>query len=255
MKFPYIWRQYLYSDNVINLIPADLFFLFIKTLAMKFKLLGMFLFFQVSVFSQIESAEFYEKIDSLLVYWPQEKVTKCNTAIDNDELSDTEKRMVFYINLARMDGKRFAKEIIPLYVHYNPYVNMESEYFRSLLRELVLLEELPPFLVHPLLNRLAKEKAISLKNETHISHSGSDERFDKIFKAGGLAAGENIQAGDEDPLNVVMSLLVDEGVSDYGHRRNLLDSYFSHIGLSHGSQRIYDYITIMEFAKFPDSDQ
>jgi hypothetical protein len=214
----------------------------------------MFLSCQLSVFSQMESAKFYERIDSVLAYWPEEKVANCNTAIDSDELSDTEKRMVLYINLARIDGKRFAKEIIPLYIHYNPYVNMESEYFRSLLRELVLLEELPPFLVHPLLNQLAKEKTLSLKNESYISHSGADERFDEIFKAGGLSAGENIQAGDDDPFIVVMSLLIDEGVADYGHRRNLLDRSFTHIGLNLGSQKIFDYITVMEFAGFPASD-
>jgi uncharacterized protein YkwD len=62
--------------------------------------------------------------------------------------------------------------------------------------------------------------------------------------------GENIQYGLQKPLDIVMDLLIDEGIASLGHRKNILSSEFSVIGIGFAKHKRINYNTVMAFGGF-----
>ncbi len=59
--------------------------------------------------------------------------------------------------------------------------------------------------------------------------------------------GENCDYGFEDPLTIVMRLLIDEGNPNYGHRTTILDPNFKHIGVSIQPHTKWNFNCVQEF--------
>jgi uncharacterized protein YkwD len=60
--------------------------------------------------------------------------------------------------------------------------------------------------------------------------------------------GENIHYGDTDPRWIVISLLIDDGVRNRGHRKTLLDKNFNLTGIAIGSHKVYNGMCVMNYA-------
>ena len=86
-----------------------------------------------------------------------------------------------------------------------------------------------------------------------LDHSGRDgsSPFDRIQRYGRVAglSGENLDFGSNDPEEVVIHLLIDDGVSNRGHRKNLLEPAFRHVGAACRPHRAYAWVCPMEFAE------
>ena len=84
--------------------------------------------------------------------------------------------------------------------------------------------------------RMAKAHAADLKGRGGIiSHqSASGKSFvDRIKEIGGFRCGaENVFVGTPQALDALILLLIDKGVRDKGHRKNLLDQNFTLMGAS-----------------------
>jgi uncharacterized protein YkwD len=63
-----------------------------------------------------------------------------------------------------------------------------------------------------------------------------------------LAMAENIAYGENPARQVVIQLLVDDGVSDRGHRDNILDPQWAVEGVACGPHRDYRQICVMDYA-------
>jgi uncharacterized protein YkwD len=61
--------------------------------------------------------------------------------------------------------------------------------------------------------------------------------------------GENIDYGASSARDVVMQLLIDDGVPDRGHRNNILESHFNAVGVACGDHKIYGTQCVMDFAR------
>jgi uncharacterized protein YkwD len=59
--------------------------------------------------------------------------------------------------------------------------------------------------------------------------------------------GENCYYGMEDPVVIVIKLLIDEGVKDLGHRHNMLEPSFNSVGVSIKPHKQYGYNCVMDF--------
>ncbi len=85
-----------------------------------------------------------------------------------------------------------------------------------------------------------------------VGHGGMDRsspwdrmaRFGKWFGT----AGENISYGVSSPRQIVISLIVDAGVSNRGHRKNIFKSDFRVAGVACGSHARYGTMCVMDFA-------
>ena len=60
---------------------------------------------------------------------------------------------------------------------------------------------------------------------------------------------ENISFGAKSGLEVILQLLVDDGVKSRGHRRNLFDMNLECIGVATGPHDAYDTMTVIDYAK------
>jgi len=61
-------------------------------------------------------------------------------------------------------------------------------------------------------------------------------------------AGENISYGQDTALEVIIQLIVDDGVPSRGHRTNLFNPNFKVCGTFTGPHKVYDTMTVQNFA-------
>jgi len=83
----------------------------------------------------------------------------------------------------------------------------------------------------------------------HIASDGSAP-VNRIKRYGewNICIAENIDYGSFDPRQIVISLLIDDGVPDRGHRKNILDPCFQFVGVSFGNHPSYQSMCVMDFA-------
>ena len=90
-------------------------------------------------------------------------------------------------------------------------------------------------------------------------HTGSDgstpwKRMARFGRWSGHAA-ENISYGERDARGVVVSLLLDDGVRDRGHRQNIFSRDLLRVGIACGSHAGFGTMCVMDFAEaFAEAD-
>ena len=83
-------------------------------------------------------------------------------------------------------------------------------------------------------------------------HKGSDDSQprDRIIRHGepvGFTA-ENISYVERGALEIVMQLYVDDGVSNRGHRANMINPNLRQIGVATGDHKALERITVFDYA-------
>jgi len=161
-----------------------------------------------------------------------ERVLNTHAAFLN--LSPEEKAVVYWVNYARQNPKVFSNTILLPFLEQFP--EAKSSYTRSLLSDLSTRSSLPALAPVKKLNDAAESHAKDLGlNQHSISHQSSKgESFkDRLNKFGDFeCASENVYEGKEDGLQAVLFLLIDAGVQNLGHRKNILDPAMKYIGVS-----------------------
>ena len=82
-------------------------------------------------------------------------------------------------------------------------------------------------------------------------HKGSDgsEPFDRVRRyLNTNGAGENIAYGLWNAREMVMALLIDDGIPSRGHRKNILNPSYELIGVAAGEHPEYRIVCVMDFA-------
>jgi len=102
------------------------------------------------------------------------------------------------------------------------------------------------------LARAARLHAQDLGPRGALEHVGADgsrlsERLNRLGTWHGLIA-ENISTGEADPRQVVIQLLIDDGVAGRGHRRNLFNPDLHQAGAGTAPHRDYRTITVIDYA-------
>jgi uncharacterized protein YkwD len=81
-----------------------------------------------------------------------------------------------------------------------------------------------------------------------VGHQGSDgSSLDARVRRQGVTAmtcGENIAYGQPQARDVVVAMVVDDGVSGRGHRANLFDSGFTRLGVGRAEHPRYGVVTV-----------
>jgi len=63
------------------------------------------------------------------------------------------------------------------------------------------------------------------------------------------AIGENLSYGYRTPKDIVQAWILDAGIPDKGHRKNLLNPVYTHVGIGYGSHPSYNIMVDALFAK------
>ncbi len=167
--------------------------------------------------------------------WDDPKYLAANTAQTENYLREKEKQVYYYLNLARMNPALFAD------TYLGDLNNSSNSYEKGLIRELKKMKPVGPLYPKRDLFEWAKCHAIESGESGYVGHGRAR------CEAGFLA--ECISYGVEDPLGIVVQLLVDKGVPSLGHRRTCLDTYYNALGVSIQPHKGYRVNTVLDFGK------
>ena len=217
---------------------------------MQFRLLAFFLYIGLASFGQgtitlqDKPFVFNHSVDSSI--WKQ---------LEADALFrklDSQTQMLFYwTNLFRTKPGVFYNDAVKEFIRQFPEAN-KSE-VKSLERDIQKLKGPLPFLMPDMnLGRMSSLHAQDLSNRkgviSHKSSSGKD--FVQRLKETGSyrCAAENLFVGNPNPLEALITLLIDYGVPDKGHRVNLLDPTFERMGAAFSTVNDKKLVLVQVFA-------
>ena len=177
--------------------------------------------------------------------WDPEVVISLHTAEGIEYLTEEEQKVVLFMNMARHDGPLFASTFLDAYVTENKVEN--TSYLRSLRKDLKKAVGLIPFQVEEDLTVVAQGHA-SLSGQTgHVGHKNFDKRFAPLRGNPYTGWAENCSYGYKDAVEIVITLLIDEGVKGVGHRNNILNPAFNSVGVAIYPHKTYKTNCVIDF--------
>ena len=179
------------------------------------------------------------------------QIEKANTAKDATYLTQAEKDVILYCNLARLDGQTFANQYL------GKLKGSSNSYEQSLLKDLAGIKNLPMLKPNSRLAKAAKVHVEDIGPKGLVQHESSDgtatfTRVRKYYNGGYM--GENISCGYSAAMDIVLQLLVDDGVESLGHRHNILNKSFVRIGVAIGSHSQYRNCCVQDFSDDRDDN-
>ena len=84
----------------------------------------------------------------------------------------------------------------------------------------------------------------------HIGSDGSNitDRIEKYCEWDGIV-GENLDFGFKEGKNIIMNMIMDDGVKERCQRRNIFNKEYKYIGIGVGPHKIYGICTVIGYAK------
>jgi uncharacterized protein YkwD len=177
--------------------------------------------------------------------WDSEVVRSLHTAEGIGYLTEEEQKVVLFMNMARHDGPLFASTFLDAYVTENKVE--KSSYLRSLYKDLKKTAGLPPLLVEEDLTAVAQGHANVSGQTGHVGHKNFAKRFAPLRGNPYTAWAENCSYGYEDAVEIVITLLIDEGVKGVGHRINILNPEFNSVGVAIYPHKKYRTNCVIDF--------
>lgn len=140
------------------------------------------------------------------------------------------------------DGKRYKKNLI---------TKEGIAAVEDCIKAMSSAKAMPPLSVNEELIELAKyhtEKQSTTRETGHDTPGGRsfNKRFKKYVKKG-FIVGENISYGEEDARDIVIQLLIDDGIRNRGHRKNILEPKYTHAGVACGGHLKYSNMCTIDF--------
>jgi uncharacterized protein YkwD len=191
--------------------------------------------------------------------WPAE----LNTAKNDAHLSELEREVIFELNKVRSNPKRYSELYLePLYVAYKEkiytYPGQEPTLTKEgngalmecvmVLRKTTSLPTLKPAI------GLIKAARLLVDDQQfggigHISRNGStpQKRMEK-YGEWDVCSAEDITYGSFEARQIVIALLIDDGVPDRGHRINILNPCYLFAGVAYGNHPTYQSMCVIDLA-------
>ncbi|MEN8202713.1 MAG: CAP domain-containing protein [Bacteroidota bacterium] len=184
--------------------------------------------------------------------WDPEVVRTLHTAEGIGYLTEEEQKVVLFMNMARHDGPLFASTFLDAYVTENMVKN--SSYLRSLKKDLKKTSGLVPFQVEEDLTVVARGHADVSGRTGHVGHKDFNKRFAPLRGNPYTAWAENCSYGYKDAVEIVITLLIDEGVKGVGHRNNILNPGFNSVGVAIFPHKRYKTNCVIDFGDMKRSE-
>lgn len=187
-------------------------------------------------------------------------IAKLDTARNVDYLSTIEKDVILEMNKARSNPTLYAElYITPRTKKFDGKIYNDSIVTNE---GITVVNECISYMKKSKpLSILNPEKGLSLAAQYHSStqgetnqtgHTGVDgsDPFSRIKKYGTFkTAGENIDYGANSGRDIVVQLLIDDGVSSRGHRKNIMNKDFSSTGVGYTKKhKAYGSVCVITYA-------
>ncbi len=178
-------------------------------------------------------------------------------------LSPLEKAIIHEINMARKSPRDYASFLEKWRQYYDgKLLRLPGEKTTVTKEGVIAVNEAIRF------NRstrpvppLSPSKGMSLAAKDHVKdqgssgstqHKGNDgsQPWDRVNRYGTWqkTIGENISYGSDKARNIVISLMIDDGVPGRGHRKNIFNPDFRVIGVAFGHHATYRTVCVITFA-------
>lgn len=220
---------------------------------MPYIFISLFLLF--SGFKSMERPIFQEEKDC-----PAE----LNTAKDVTYLTLLEQQIILELNKARSNPKQYAEDYLEelrtaysgkLYRYPGQETVKSQEGVASLIECIKVLKTTASMpIIKPSVGlTMAAEDLLEDQQKDggigHITRSGQNP-LKRIEKYGNwdICSAEDITYGSFEARQIVIALLIDDGVPDRGHRKNILNPCFRFVGVAFGDHPTYRSMCVMDFA-------
>ena len=135
-------------------------------------------------------------------------------------------------------------------------INLRTNEGAAAVQELIdflnVQEPLPTMTWSDEVAKAAKDHADDTGPKGITGHDGSDGSTlgDRLQKYGNPVStyGENLSYGQDKAMDVVIQLLIDDGVQGRGHRTNIFNPAFRVMGCHTGQHKAYTYMTCIDYA-------
>jgi Cysteine-rich secretory protein family len=179
-------------------------------------------------------------LNSFCQAWTETQLDSADTGKDINDITEVEKDVIRYINLARLYPQDFLKNEVENYTgneRYGDYVK-NSPYKRSLIKE---LRNRKP------VNVLRFDKSLYEYAKCFAKESGDAGAVTHKRKkcAGGYFA-ECCSYGMDTGKDVALQWLIDDKTPNLGHRINCLNKEYSLVGISMHSHKVYRYCVVAD---------
>ncbi len=182
---------------------------------------------------------------------------------DLEFMSQVEIEVVAELNLARTDPQGYVAYL----KEYRSFINNGiyqkpgeigirlSEGTKAVdeaIKALSAQKPLPPFAASKGMWQACRDHVKDQGPKGAVGHDGSDRSspFDRMNRYGSWqsTAGENISYGGKTARDIVIQLIVDDGVASRGHRKNIYNAQFLVVGAAVGPHKVYGAMCAMDFA-------
>lgn len=182
-----------------------------------------------------------------------------SSASNSAYLNELEKAVVKEMNLARTNPSLYAEKYIePMLEQFNGMIftgygyNLRTNEGAAAVRKCItVMKSIAPMTAlqpDESLAHAAKDWVDIQSPTSNIGHgSGADYFATRIARYGTWrGCAENIAYGFNDARRIIVQLLIDDGVSNRGHRANIFGNY-THVGVSCGGHQTYRYMCVQDF--------
>ena len=178
-------------------------------------------------------------------------------------LSPLENAVVHELNMARTAPKDYSSFLEQCKKYYDkkllrlpgetPLLTKEgAEAVVEAIRFLHSMKFIYPLTPSKGMSSGARDHVTDQGSSGSTQHKGSDgsQPWDRANRYGTWekSIGENIAYGSDKARNIVMHLIIDDGVSSRGHRKNIFNPDFRVIGVACGPHPAYRTVCVMTFA-------
>lgn len=182
---------------------------------------------------------------------------------DAGNLSGLEQGIVAEMNLARANPPAYAALLQNMRRYYNGNMLqlpgqtpiLTNEGVRAVdeaIRFLKSTKPLPPLSISKGMSLAAKDHVKDQGPKGTLGHFGSDgsKPWDRINRYGSWQkiVGENISYGPSTAQQVVIQLIIDDGVADRGHRKNIFRPDYRVTGVGCGTHKQYKVMCDITYA-------
>jgi uncharacterized protein YkwD len=199
----------------------------------------------------------------MFLFIPAIALTQSHKTSEALYLSSLENAVVSEINLARTSPKEYLSLLEQFKEYYDgkllklpgetPILTKEgTSAVAGAIRFLRSQKAVSPLTPSKGMSSAAKDHVGDLRTSAGSQHKGMDgsQTWNRANRYGTWQRiiGENISCGHDQARNIVMTLMIDDGVPDRGHRKNLFNPDFRVVGVACGDHPIYRAICVVIFA-------
>ncbi|GHV70151.1 lipoprotein [Spirochaetia bacterium] len=192
--------------------------------------------------------------------WP----ASLDTGRDAEYLTEDEKAVLLEMNMVRYNGAAYARLYLqPMLANFNGnfyalpgessmYTHEGARAVRECIAALNKIANREPLLPARGLALAARDHVRDTGPSGRTGHTGSNgstpsKRINR-YGQWGKTCGENISYGYSGARDIMIQLLVDDGVSSREHRNNILKQAYRYVGLSIGPHKTYEFMCVIDYA-------